>query len=129
MNPPELAGEIIPAVTNKAELDLEPIRAELLTRLEEPSEEYIWPRAERIAEDAIDSIWPAELHEQCAQGLQRAHEQFLRAAAQCLDAADDLEANGRESWIARAVRHHFAFEAVWDTLDERHGVESHECQA
>jgi len=35
-------------------------------------------------------------------------------------AAEDLEANGAESWIAKAVRHHFAFETVWDTLDERH---------
>jgi len=63
-----------------------------------------------------------------AQALAQAHGRLLRAAAQCLDAAEDLEANGAESWIAKAVRHHFAFETVWDTLDERHCVAQYECE-
>jgi hypothetical protein len=121
--PSDLTESIISAVWQHVEFELEPIRAELLERLEEPSEEEVWARAERIAEDAIDTGWSAELIEQCERGLMQAHELFLRAAEQCLEATDDLGANGRESWVARAIRHQLAFDAVWDTLDEWHGVE------
>ena len=131
--PPELAMDIISAVSSHVEFDLEPLGADLLERLEEPSEEYIWPRAERIVEDAIDSSWAPELVAQCAQTLDQAHDYFLVAAAHCREASEDLEANGRESWIAGAIRHHLAYETAWNTLDERHGVEWHEfecqCQA
>ena len=65
-----------------------------------------------------------ELIAQCEQALDKAHDDFLVAAAHC------REANGRESWIAGAIRHHLAQETVWNTLDERYGVEWHEfeCQ-
>jgi hypothetical protein len=127
--PSELAASIISAVGQHVEFELEPIRAELLQRLEEPSDEYIWPRAERIAAHAIGAAWSVELVEQCERGLAEAHELFLRAAGHCLEAADELGSSGAESWIARAIRHRLAFDVVWATLDERHGVEWHECQA
>jgi len=38
--------EIIAAVTRNLEFDLEPLPTDLLERLEEASEEYIWPPAE-----------------------------------------------------------------------------------
>jgi hypothetical protein len=125
--PPELAMNIISAVSSHVEFDLVPLRANLLERLEEPSEEYIWPRAERIVEDGIDSSWAPELLAQCEQALEKAHDEFLVSAAHCREASDDLQLNGRESWIAGAIRHHLAFETAWETLDERHGVEWHEC--
>ncbi len=128
--PPELAMDIISAVSSHVEFDLGPLRTDLLERLEGPSEEYIWARAERIVEDAVDSSWAPELVAQCEQALAKAHDDFLVAAAHCLEAAEDLEAHGRESWIAGAIRHHLAHETAWNTLDERHGVEWHEfeCQ-
>jgi hypothetical protein len=116
--PVELAEGIICSVNRHVEFDLTPIRAELAERLREPSEEYIWPRAERIASDAIEAVWSEELVEQCARALAEAHEEFLVAAARCLEAADELEHKGRESWIAGAVLHRVAFDAAWDVLAE-----------
>lgn len=109
--------------------DLEPLRAALLERVEEPSAEYIWPRAERIVEDTIDTAWAAELLEQCERALEEARADFLATACRCDEAADDLRLNGRESWIAKAIRHRLAFETAWDTLDDRHGVEWVEFEA
>jgi hypothetical protein len=127
--PSELTAHIVSAVNRHVDFDLAPIKAELLERLEEPSDEYVWVRAETIAEDVIDSTWPEELIAQCEKGLAEARADFLIAATRCEEAVDDLRANGRESWIARAVRHRLAFDTAWNTLDERHGVQAHECDA
>lgn len=128
--PAELAMNIIFAVTGHVEFEIEPLRSDLLEKLEEPFDEYIWPHAERIVEDAIDSAWLPELLAQCERAAGKAHDEFLAMASRCLEAVEDLEQNGRDSWIAGAVRHHLAFETAWATLDERHGVEHHEpmCQ-
>jgi len=116
--PPELADAIVTAVAGQVTLDLGPICAELEARLAEPSEEYVWPRAERLASDAIDALWSGELLEQCARGLAEAHDGFLRAAATCLEATAELERAGRESWIARAMIHRLASDASWAALAE-----------
>jgi len=126
---PELAMEIVSAVARHVKFDLEPLRRQLLERLEEQSEDDIWERAERIVEDAIDSTWPEELAAQCEQGLEAAREDFLVAAARCEEAADELRLKGGESWIAGAIRHRLAFDTAWETLDERHGVVWHDCEA
>jgi hypothetical protein len=116
--PPELADAIASAVARHVTIDLGPICAELEARLAQPSEEYVWPRAERLASDAIDALWSGELVEQCARGLAEAHDEFLRAAAACLEAAAELEREGREAWIARAMIHLLAFDASWAALCE-----------
>lgn len=139
--PALLRETVISAVRDRAGFDLAPIRAGLLARLmrpvgkagpvEEagqladvgPSEAYVWPREERIAEDVIDAAWSDELIEACRRGLAETHEFFLRSAACCLEADADLTAKGCESWIAGAIRHQLAFDAVWDTLDDRHRIE------
>ena len=123
-----LAQGIIAAVNQTVEIDLELVKNELLAKLEEPSDEYIWPRAQGIAADAIDATWPAELVEQCERGLEHAHELFLRGAAACREAEDDLASRRLESWIAGAIRHRLAFDVCWDTLDDRHGVHSFESE-
>jgi hypothetical protein len=114
--PPELADAIVSAVASHVTVDLGPICAELVGRLAEPAEEYVWPRAERLASDAIDALWSGELVEQCAGGLAEAHDGFLRAAAACLEATAELERAGREAWIARAMIHRLAFAANWAAL-------------
>jgi hypothetical protein len=116
--PPELADAIVAAVARYVTIDLGPICAELEARLAEPSEEYAWPRAERLASDAIDARWSGELVEQCAAGLAEAHEGFLRAAATCLEATAELEQAGREARIARAMIHRLAFDVSWAMLTE-----------
>ena len=127
--PAEMAMNIISCVTSHVEFDLRPLQADLLEKLEEPSEEYIWPRAERIVEDAIDSSWAPELVAQCEQALDKAHDALLVMAARCREAGEDLQANGRDSWIAGAVRHDLAVRTAWDTVDEQHGVEWHELES
>ena len=47
------------------------------------------------------------------------HELYLEQAAQVLEAQDDLQANGGDSWIARAVQYEQAFQLAWEVLDER----------
>src|SRR5436190_6119910 len=126
---PARAAELISAVARHVEFDLQPLRAELLERLGAPSNECIWERAERIVEHAIDVSWWPEVVAQCERGLHAAREDFLVAAAQCNDAAAELQRKGRESWIAAAIRHRLAFDAAWRTLDERHAVEWLECKA
>ncbi|HZO95876.1 MAG TPA: hypothetical protein VFB42_00740 [Gaiellaceae bacterium] len=130
---PELADDVISAVARHVEVDLAPVEAELLERLEEPApdppREAVLERAERLACEAIDTTRSDELVAECARGLAGAREHFLAAARCCDEAAEELRARRGDSWIARAIRHRLAFEAVWDTVDERHGVQWHECEA
>jgi hypothetical protein len=116
--PVELAEDLVCAVGRHLRFDLAPLRAELAERLREPSEEYVWPRAERIVSDLIDSVWSQELVDQCERAVADAHEGFLVAAARCLGLADELATEGREAWIAGAMRHRLAFDATWDVLAE-----------
>jgi len=126
--PPELAAQIITAVYGHVEFELASLRAHLLERLDEPSDEYIWERAERIVADEIDATSAAELVAQCGRALSRAVDDLVQFGEGCRDALDDLQQNRAESWIFGAIRHQLAFDTAWDTLDERHGVERHECR-
>lgn len=121
MDPPkpvELAERIVSDVVGGVRPDLAPVRAHLAECLLEPDEEYVWPRAERIAAEALAVRWEAELADLCARGLADAHELALVQAQRCLDAAHDLEERGVESWIAGAVLHRLAFDVSWDVLAE-----------
>jgi len=119
--PPELAEDIVRAVGRHVRFDLRPVRAAVVARLAEPDHEDIWPRAERLAGEAIDEEWAAELLEECERALAEAHEGFLVRAARCLEAAEKLESDGLESWIAGTIRHRLAFDASWETLTEQGG--------
>jgi hypothetical protein len=132
MTPPEpewLRQDMTIAVMRHVDFDLEPVKKGLLGRLEKPSTEYIWARAERVAPEEIDSRCGAELVEQCERALAGARDDFLHAAQRCGEALDDLANHGGASWVAGAVRYRLAFDACWDSLDERHGVEWHELEA
>lgn len=109
---------IASGIRRRVDFDLDPIRAELRERLAEPSDEVIWERAERIATESVGDYWSGELEEQCARALGDVHEEFLVNAVRCLEAGEMLEAEGRESWVAGAVIHQLAFDAVWDVLTE-----------
>jgi hypothetical protein len=124
--PPELAEAIASEVARHVTVDLAPICAELEARLAEPSDEYVWPRAERLASDAIDALWSGELVEQCARGLAEAHDGFLCAAATCLEATAELERAGREAWIARAMIHRLAFDAGCAAVTETERLDGEE---
>jgi hypothetical protein len=123
----EESGWIVSVVRRGVELDLETVKADLLEKLEEPSDEYIWIRAERIAGDSIDTLWGPTLLEQCASGLAGARDVFLAMADRCSMAAEELQQQGLESWVVRAVRHELGVSACFDTLDERHGVTWWDC--
>jgi hypothetical protein len=129
MSPPtreNVAGRIVSDVCGRIEFDREPVRERLRDGLREPDDEYIWPRAERIAGDALREFWVDRLEEQCRVGLEHARETALAQAMGCLDARDELGARGRDSWIAQAVIHTFAFDVaaeVFETNPE-FGVES-----
>ncbi len=114
--PPELAAKIIHAVWQHVEFDNAPIRRELRRRLKEPSDEYIWPRAEDIAADEISTVWAHELVEQCERSLEAAGDDLAALGADVEAIEDDLTEYGRESWIAKAIRHQIAFEAAWDVI-------------
>jgi len=110
--------QIASGVRRRIEFDLDPIRAELRRRLAEPSDEYIWVRADRIAADAIRQCWSGELEEQCARALGDVHDEFLVSAARCLEAGEVLEAEGHRAWLAKGVIHQLAFDAVWDVIGD-----------
>jgi len=119
MGPPEpceLAANIIQAVWQHVEFDNAPIRREVRRRLKEPSEEFIWPRAEDIAIDEISSAWPVELVEQCERSLEAAGDELAALGADVMAIGDDLTEYGRESWIAKAIRHQIAFDAAWHVI-------------
>lgn len=124
-SPPELASMIISGVAETVELDLEPIRVELREKLRLPFDGIEWEQAERIAGASLRDYWAGELEEQVARGLAHVHEELLVGAARCLEAADDLDREGVESWIGRAVLYRLAFDAAFDVLteDEFGGIE------
>ena len=132
MRPPsplEVAERIIGDVNGAVKLDhtlaYEPLREGLRV----PDDEYIWPRAERIAGKALHDIFGERIEEQCRLGLQHAHEIALAQATSCIEAKADLEAHGVDSWIAGAVLHALAFETAWDVFgtNPEFGVESIPC--
>jgi len=116
--PPELAEEIVAMARRYLRFDLGPVRVALAERLAEPDDEYVWPRAERIAGDLIDTHWPGELLDECERALAEAHEAFLVRAGRCREQAEALERDGCESWIAQALRHRLAFETAWNVITE-----------
>ena len=125
--PPELADDIATMAAQYLRLDLEPVRVALAERLAEPDDEYVWPRAERIAGELIDAHWPSELLDECERALAEAHEAFLVRAGRCRDEAEALERHGRESWIVQALRHRLAFDAAWGVITEDDGVVEEGC--
>jgi hypothetical protein len=125
--PPELAEDIVAMAGRYLGFDLGPVRLALGERLAEPDEEYVWPRAERIAGELIDAHWPSELLDECERALAEAHEAFLVRAGRCRDEAEALERDGRESWIAQALRHRLAFDAAWDVITENDEVVEEGC--
>jgi hypothetical protein len=118
-SPPELAAQIVAAVSEHVEFELAPLEAHLREQLEEPSEEYIWERAERIVRDEIDASWMPEVVAQCERALAEALQDLALVPEQRRGALEDLRRNGRESWIYGAIRHHLAFETTWEVLTER----------
>jgi hypothetical protein len=117
--PPEVAAQIIHAVSRHVEFDLAPLQAHVRERLLEPSKEYIWERAERIVGDEIDAKYARQLVAQCGRAIGEAVHDLVQLAEQCRDALADLQQHGPESWIFGAIRHHLAFETTWEVLNER----------
>jgi hypothetical protein len=116
MDPPKPVERIASVVVSGVRPEPAPVRTHLPERLLVPDEEYVRPRAERIATEALTGRWQAEPAELCPRGLADARE--LAQAQRCLDAARDLDERGEESWIAGAVLHRLAFDVSWDVLAE-----------
>jgi hypothetical protein len=116
--PAEVAMRIVADVAGGVRPDLGCVRARVAENLLAPDDGYEWPRAERIAVEALSKLWEAELAIPCARALGDAHELALVQAQRCLDAARDLDERGADSWIAGAVLHQLAFDVAWDLLAE-----------
>jgi hypothetical protein len=73
--------------------------------------------AEELATHAVDDIWCAEdLADAYARALTDIREQYLADAVRVQEVAASLEADGRDSWVASALRYHFAFDVAWKAL-------------
>jgi hypothetical protein len=115
--PPDLALDISSAVAIRVQVDIPGIRARLADELRTSDGNNSLIEAERLARAAIDPHWDA-LAPSCELALADVHERYLAAAAQVLEAGEDLRTRGPTSWIAGAVLHRVAFDLAWQALDD-----------
>lgn len=74
--------------------------------------------SEQIATEVVDDVWLDEgLADAYARALADVHEQYLAQALRILETSALLEEEGRESWIAGAISHQFAWHVAWEALD------------
>jgi len=118
MQPPKDAQRIAFDVSTRIEFDQDRLRTTVSERFEPVAATNELIEAERIATGVVDDAW-GELSLDCDRALADVRELYLVQAARVLEAQEDLHRNGSDSWIARAVIHHQAFQLAWDVLDER----------
>ena len=117
MNPPRDAERIVSDVASRVRLDRERLRREIGDRFVPGAHWHDLMEAERIANELVADAW-GDIALDCDQALADVRELYLVQAARVLEAQDDLRANGAESWIAKGLIHHHAFQLAWDVLDE-----------
>ena len=115
--PPELAARIISDTVAELRIAVEPLAARVADRLDADHRQAM-TRGEEIAAEEVDELWDeAQLAHAYARALAKVGETYLRHVALIDEVAGDLEREGRDSWIAQALRHRFACDATWEALD------------
>ena len=118
MRPPDDAQRIVSDVAQHVSLDEERLRRALSARFVPGSHWHDLMEAERLAGEVVADAW-GELALDCDEALTAVHERYLDQATQVLEAHEDLNAHGADSWIGQAIIHHHAFQLAWDVLDEK----------
>jgi hypothetical protein len=116
--PPEFAFQLIADTANSVRFPVERLAAQIADELRDGDHSHPLMHGEELAGRAVDELWHEEgLGSAYERALAEVHEEYVARAARVLDVADDLVTAGRESWIARALRHQFAFDASWEAQD------------
>ena len=118
MRPPDDAQRIVSDVAQHVSLDEERLHRALSARFVPGSHWHDLMEAERLAGEVVADAW-GEIALECDEALTVVHERYLDQATQVLEAHEDLNVHGADSWIGRAVIHHHAFQLAWDVLDEK----------
>jgi hypothetical protein len=118
MRPPDDAQRIVSDVAQHVSLDEERLHRALSARFVPGSHWHDLMEAERLAGEVVADAW-GELALDCDEALTAVHERYLDQATQVLEAHEDLNAHGADSWIGQAIIHHHAFQLAWDVLDEK----------
>jgi hypothetical protein len=116
--PPEFAYRLIADTADRVRFPVERLAAQIADQLRDSAHRHPLIHGEELAGKAVDELWHEEdLGRAYARALAEVHEEYVTRAARVLEVADDLVTAGRESWIARALRHQFAFAASWEAQD------------
>jgi hypothetical protein len=116
--PPELATRIIGDTAEHVRVPREELAARVATEIRDGDVTDPMIDGEEIAGAIFDGRWSAdELIETYTRALQQVRADYMRHAELISTVLGDLQAEGRGSWIARALRHRFAFDVTWEALD------------
>ena len=108
MRPPDDAQRIVSDVAQHVSVDEERLRRALSARFVPGSHWHDLMEAERLAGEVVADAW-GELALDCDEALTAVHERYLDQATQVLEAHEDLNAHGADSWIGQAIIHHHRF--------------------
>lgn len=118
LTPPEFAYQVIADTANRVRFPVEQLAAKVADVLRNGDDPGSLIDGEELAEREVDELWYEEdLGAAYGRALAEVHQEYIARAARVLDIADDLVTEGRESWIAKALRHQFAFDASWEAQD------------
>lgn len=118
MQAPEHADRIVGDVCSKLEVDRNRLLGEVRVAFEPGAYWHDLIEAERVSGEVVADAWE-DIATDCQEALADVREQYLVQAARVIEAQNDLQDHGVESWIARAVIHDVAFGLAWDILDEQ----------
>jgi hypothetical protein len=116
--PPERAARIASEAAQRVQVDEESLRPAVRELMRTRPDDFIWIAAEESALSLLRDSWTDELSDEIVRALGAVHEQRLAEAESVLEALDDLEEHGRDSWAAKAVLANFAFNIAYDIVDE-----------
>ena len=116
--PPEFAYQLIADTANRVRFPVEQLAAHIADELRDSDHWHPHIHGEELAKREIDELWDMEdLGKAYARALTEVHEEYLARTERVLDVAEDLVTAGPDSWIAKALRHQFAFDASWEAQD------------
>jgi hypothetical protein len=116
--PPDFAHRLIADTASRVRFPVERLAVQIAEELRDSDHWHPLIHGEELAGRAVDELWHEEgLGSAYERALAEVHEEYVTRAARVLEVADDLLKAGRESWIARALRHQFAFDTSWEAQD------------
>ena len=112
---PELALRLAADVDAAFDGDLHGLQAKLAERLARGRRDVL--RAEELAFALLDEAW-AQVQPAAAAALEVVARQWANLPAHVAEARRDLDANGRDSWIAQELYARLAFDLAYDALGD-----------